>query len=84
MNKRARLFSRSNYSTGTTEWFFKSREGINGPFHSEHAAVWALDEYVRQIAASREAGKKSSHSEAMVSETAGQPLPVGYRNTRLN
>jgi hypothetical protein len=85
MSKSTRLFSRSNYSTGATEWYFKSREGILGPYHSQQTAAWALDEYLRQCAASRPTEEPAQGlSEQMPADTAGQPLPISLRNSRLN
>lgn len=41
-----RVFAQNNASTNQMEWFFKAREGLEGPFASEMLAQAALDRYV--------------------------------------
>jgi hypothetical protein len=41
-----RIFAQTNEDTRQTEWFFVSREGVEGPFATEAIAQTALERYI--------------------------------------
>jgi len=45
MFKADRVFWERNNTTGQTEWFFLTREGVMGPYGSEAFARKSLDEF---------------------------------------
>jgi hypothetical protein len=45
MYKADRVFWERNSTTGRTEWFFLTREGVMGPYESEIFARKSLDEF---------------------------------------
>ncbi len=54
-----RIFVQTNPRTGLTEWFFKAREGVFGPYSSEELAVFALHHFVAQRVQTGDDGGRS-------------------------
>jgi hypothetical protein len=77
MFKADRVFWERNSTTGQTEWFFLTREGVMGPYQSEAFARKSLDEFKEQCTRAGNGAARTSdwnsHFE-LVREGAGLTL----------